>query len=175
MSFEDMSMCGCDTGRSCYNCHFDYNDYFDDEHEYLTEDSSIFNERVLEEPSKYPSLKIKTLNEDTFILSGCFEDDEIVKLMKQQHPEFKDSEFFITFNGDFLTNHHDKEFINFKEKMGLFPFEISERILSGKIQLSDDYNNFTLLYFDNYRKKKLKLNKKNEYKYNATDFVKLSK
>ena len=188
-SDEDMDadMCGCDFGRECTNCYYNDDDVFEeDEDRFNTRgikgDDSLDKivEESLEERIPFPKrlkqsyISFNTLNGDTRKVYGCFENDDIVSLIKKQYSEFQNQDFYIMFSGsgNITDKDYDVEFVQSKEKIGLFPHEISNRIIEGKIDLTKPQNMFILVY--NTYKKNVEKPVKKEFVFKESDFQKLS-
>ena len=123
---------------------------------------------------KQSNISFRTLNGDTRKVYDCFKNDAIVDLIKTQFPEFQNQDFYIMFAGsaNITDEDYDTEFVQSKEKLGLFPNEISSRILEGKIDLTKPENMFILVYTSSETNVEKTVQK--EFVFNESDFHKLS-
>jgi hypothetical protein len=185
MSFADMDMCGCEMGCSYCNTDNFNEEEFEKEWKRTTYNKEEFekdwkNTYKYQPGVEYISLEIKTLSGDSYTIhlyrdeDGLLSDDNIVELMKEKYLALKDEQFYVSFSG--ASNFFDDsevEFIYSKEKMGLLPLEISEKIFSKQILLSDENNKFILFYTNTLHVKKE--NSINTYVHDEANFVCLSK
>ena len=193
-------MCGCDYGRPCTFC--PYNDESEREEQFLADmaafekrsysmptripkgDMRIDNILAQEVRDKTPfhgnhvpklfHIEVVTLGGDFFSVLLDPSDEDIVQQIRIQHSEFKDDNFVITFTGaDKISGEdYDLEFVHSKETLGVLPFEISERIIDGRIDLSDPENNFLIVLFPDQIPEERAVQQ--EFVFNESDFVELS-
>ena len=190
------NICGCDIGRPCLNCPFDY------ESEEEPNDKPFFNDRGvkgqdsienlyrrdcsdrdflkksreddLRKSNRFPVLKIHSLAGDVYDLEGAFEEEDIVRLMKSSYPELEDDNFYIYCCEEIVEDDDvDVGFVREKEEMGLFPDEIRDKILSGDIKLIDGKPQFILIYKDSGEEPPVSEKKDEGFVYCEEDFMKL--
>jgi hypothetical protein len=190
----DDHMCGCDVGQPCTSCPFqddsDSEEYYNElefKHPFQTRipkgHNSVKNiyERELEDQkpfngSECKQINVLTMGGNSYIVDVEPQNEDIVLQMKDQYPEFKDDDFIIIFTGGkkITDKDFDHEFVHSKEKMGVLPYEISNRILDGRIDLTDPQNLFVLVFQGEVVEEGRCVNQdKSSYVFKDHDFVEL--